>query len=50
MIVDESNIDAIVADLEAWIDSFNFLRVGKDETLGRDVAMTFVDGVIGRNE
>jgi hypothetical protein len=38
-----SNIANVVAWLDNWVDSFDFKRPGKDQSLGRDIAMKAVD-------
>jgi hypothetical protein len=39
-----SNIDRVVAWLRGFVDSFDFSRPGKDQSLGRDVANVIVRG------
>jgi hypothetical protein len=44
-----SNIGQVTAWLEGWVDSFNFARPGKDQSLGRDIAMKVVDRIQTRS-
>ena len=46
----ENNVDAVVDSLEQFVDSFDFHKLIDDRSLGRDIAMTVVNGIIGRNE
>lgn len=39
-----SNIREVVAWLEGFVNSFDFTRPGKDQSLGRDIAMTIIRG------
>jgi hypothetical protein len=36
--MDSSNIADVISFLDGFIDGFNFLRVGHEQNLGRDVA------------
>ena len=49
MIFGESNIDQVVADLAEFINEFNFNRVGKEQSLGRDVANGVVWAIAERS-
>jgi hypothetical protein len=44
-----SNVDQITHDLQEWIDEFNFTRPGEEGSLGHDVAMAVVEGIIQRS-
>ena len=44
-----SNIDHVTAWLGAFVDSFDFKRVGNDQSLGRDVANKVVDCIQNRS-
>jgi hypothetical protein len=41
---ENSNVDELMGRLDAWVEGFNFLRPGKDQSLGRDVVMTIIRG------
>lgn len=40
----DSNIAAVMASLDAFLDSFNFTRKGVEGSLGKDVAMAVIRG------
>jgi hypothetical protein len=39
-----SNADQFFGGLDRWLDGFDFNRKGKEQSLGRDVAMTLIRG------
>jgi hypothetical protein len=43
-VAETSNIHEIVTWLDDFIKSFSFTRVGRDQSLGRDLAMTIIRG------
>jgi len=43
-----TNIADVQAWLTGWLDGFNFKRVGKDQSLGRDIAMKVVEQIRNR--
>jgi hypothetical protein len=43
--MDTSNIGQVTAWLNTWVDGFDFKRPGKDQSLGRDIAMKVVDQI-----
>ena len=45
ILMDNSNISQIVRFLDAFVASFEFLRVGIDQTLGRDVATRIIEQI-----
>jgi hypothetical protein len=49
MIFGEANVDQVMRGLEDWLDSFNFLRRGEDQCLGRDVMNEVVEGIQTRS-
>ncbi len=44
-----TNIDAVVASLERFVQSFDFTRPGKDQSLARDVVNTIAGGIQRRS-
>ncbi len=46
--MDTSNIGDVISFLDGFIDGFNFLRVGHEQNLGRDVANRVVQGIYDR--
>jgi hypothetical protein len=42
------NLDPQIAWLEQFVESFDFKRPGRDQSLGRDVAMKIVEGIHSR--
>ena len=46
--METSNIAEVMAWLSGFVDSFDFTRVGEDQSLGRDVAMKFVERIHDR--
>jgi len=48
VIVGESNIDQVVADLERWVDGFDFERTGAEGSLGRDIVKAVAEGIAKR--
>jgi hypothetical protein len=42
----DSNVDAVASDIEAFLAGFNFTRPGKDQSLGRDLAVVAATGMI----
>ena len=47
--MDTSNIGQIVRWLDDFVDSFDFLRVGEDQSLGRDIMKEVVEGIQKRS-
>ena len=45
ILMDNSNISQIVRFLDAFVASLNFLRLGIDQTLGRDVATRIIEQI-----
>ena len=45
-----SNINQVMAWINGFVDSFDFNRVGADQSLGRDVAMKVVENIHERCE
>jgi hypothetical protein len=44
-----SNIDQVVSWLENWVNSYDFTRPSKDQSLGRDIATKVVEGIERRS-
>jgi hypothetical protein len=44
------NLDAVVAWLGRFVESFDFTRTGRDQSLGRDIANKIAEGIIERNK
>lgn len=45
----EANVDQVMADVEHWIDSYDFNRPGRDGSLGRDIAHNVVEEIQDRS-
>lgn len=39
-----SNASTVFANIERWLDGFNFARPGREQSLGRDTAMVIIRG------